>query len=274
MTLHMVLGSFVAVGFGVGGIHAWRLRQGGQGGPGGPQRFHHAALELSLAIAIPAVLLQLISGDILARHVAIHQPVKFAALESQFATEAGAPIRLGGLPDPERRVVVGAVEVPRLLSLLAYHDPNETIQGLSAFPRDQWPPLVPVRIAWELMLASGSALALAALAGLWRLWRWPKTWLDARWFLAVLAACAPLGFIALESGWVVTEVGRQPWIIYGVMRTADAVTPMPRLVIPFLAFTVLYLLLSIVVAVLMRRIVLRAETERRTGEWSAVPMAR
>lgn len=268
MTLHMLLGAFVAVGFGVAGIHAWRLRDGGR------DRFHRAALGISLAIAAPAAIGQLVSGDVLARHVAVHQPVKFAALEGQFATEAGAPIRLGGVPDPERRVMVGAIEIPRMLSLLAHHDPNATIPGLSEFPRDHWPPLLPVRIAWQLMIASGTVLAIVAALALLRLWRRRAEWLDARWFLTLLAACAPLGFIALEAGWIVTEVGRQPWIIYGVMRTSDAVTPMPRLVIPFLAFTTLYVVLSVVVALIMRQIVLRAETERQTAEWSIEEMAR
>jgi cytochrome d ubiquinol oxidase subunit I len=257
MTIHMVLGGFVAVGFGVAGIHAWRLLRRG------PDRFHQTALTLSLALAAPAAVIQVVSGDVLARHIVERQPIKFAALEGQFETKAGAPIRLGGLPDASRRTMTGAIEVPRMLSLLAYHDPNAVVKGLSEFPEDQWPPLVPVRIAWQLMLASGSALALLGAITMWRRWRRPTDWHSPRWYLLLLALAAPLGFVAVESGWIVTEVGRQPWIIYGVMRTADAVTSMPKLVVPFFAFTSLYLVLSVVVAALMRRIILRAEIERR-----------
>jgi len=255
MALHMVVGGFVAVGFGVAGIHAWMLRRH----PG--DRFHRAALTLALGMAAPAGIAQPISGDLLARHVVGHQPIKFAALEGQFATEAGAPVRLGGLPNPETRRTAAIVEIPKLLSLLAYHDPNATIRGLNEFPPDQWPPLVPVRIAWQLMVGLGTALAVVSVLALWCWWRPPGP-PERPWLLRLLALCAPLGFIAIEAGWVVTEIGRQPWIIYGVMRTADAVTPMPRLTIPFLAFTTLYVVLSAVVAFLMRRMVLRAQVER------------
>jgi cytochrome d ubiquinol oxidase subunit I len=247
------------VGFGVAGLHAWRLRSLGR------ERFHQVALALSLALAAPAAVAQLVSGDLLARHVAERQPIKFAALEGQFQTEAGAPIRLGGIPDADHQTMTGAIEIPYLLSLLARHDPHATIQGLADFPRDQWPPLVPVRLAWQAMLACGTALAGVSLVALWRRWRRPDTWLEPAWFLTALVACTPLGFIALEAGWVVTEVGRQPWIIYGFMRTADAVTPMPALQVPFLVFTTLYVVLSAVVALLMRRIIFRAEAERRVS---------
>jgi cytochrome d ubiquinol oxidase subunit I len=262
MALHMILGALVAVGFGVAGIHAWRLRHHKR------PEFHRAALGISLSIAAPAAILQLLSGDVIARHVAVHQPIKLAALEGQFETQARAPVRLGGLPSAQSRRMVGAIEVPAMLSLLTHHDPNATIQGLNEFPADQWPPLIPVRIAWQVMIACGLALAGVSVFSLWRRWRRRAGWLDDRRFLGLLAVCAPLGFVALEAGWVVTEVGRQPWIIYRVMRTADAVTPMPHLVLPFLAISALYLLLAIVVLLLMRRIILLTSphTPLPTGE--------
>src|SRR5206468_6558664 len=130
-----------------------------------------------------------------------HQPIKFAALEGQFATEAGAPVRLGGLPDAKARRTAGAVEIPKLLSLLAYHDPNATIRGLNEFPSEQWPPLIPVRIAWQLMVGLGTLLA--AVGALTLLGRWRRAvWLERPWFLGLVALCAPLGFIAIEAGWV------------------------------------------------------------------------
>ncbi|MEO8449197.1 MAG: cytochrome ubiquinol oxidase subunit I [Gemmatimonadota bacterium] len=256
MSVHMVLAAFVAVGFAVAGVHAWRLRQGRR------ERFHRLAIGLSLAMAAPAALIQIVSGDLLAQHVAEHQPIKLAALEGQFATQSGAPVRLGGLPDAEQGTMKGGIEIPYLLSLLAFHDPNATVRGLSEFPRDQWPPLLPVRLAWELMLACGTILAALSLLVAWRRWRRPNEWLRPRWFLTALMVAGPLGFIALEAGWIVTEVGRQPWIIYGVMRTADTVTPMPHLEVPFIVFTALYVVLSVVVALLIRGIVLRAEPNR------------
>jgi cytochrome d ubiquinol oxidase subunit I len=257
MTIHMLLASFVAVGFGVAGIHAWLLRRTPA------SRLHRAALGLALWLAAPSALLQVVSGDFLARHVAEHQPVKFAALEGHFRTQAGAPLRIGGLPDAERRTTGGAIEIPRLLSLLAHHDPSAPVLGLEEFPEDEWPPLVPVRLAWQVMVGIGTLLAAVGAVAMWRRWRRPGTF-AARWFLVLLAACAPLGFIAIEAGWVVTEVGRQPWIVYGLVRTADAVTPMPGLAIPFVTFTALYLVLAGVVAVLMRRMMVA--TARRSGD--------
>jgi cytochrome d ubiquinol oxidase subunit I len=255
MTVHMLLASFVAVGFGVAGIHAWMLRRT----PG--DRFHAAALSLALWLAVPAAMLQVVSGDSLARHVAEHQPVKFAALEGHFETQPRAPLRLGGIPNEETRTVPGAIEIPGALSFLAHRDVNAVVQGLEDFPREDWPPLAPVRIAWQVMVAIGSLLAAVSLLALWRRWRLRDRYARG-WFLVLLAACAPLGFIAIEAGWVVTEVGRQPWIIYNIIRTADAVTPMPGLAIPFLTFTVLYLVLAAVVVFLMRRMILATARSR------------
>jgi cytochrome d ubiquinol oxidase subunit I len=129
------------------------------------------------------------------------------------------------------------------------------VKGLNDFPADQRPPVVIVHIAFQIMVACGVAMMLIALWGALRylMKRKAKTWLESKWFLRVLVAASPLGFIAIETGWVVTEVGRQPWIIQGVMRTSEAVTPMPGLVVPFITFTLLYILLAIVTVWLLLR---------------------
>ncbi|MFQ5890737.1 MAG: cytochrome ubiquinol oxidase subunit I [Gemmatimonadota bacterium] len=251
MTVHMVIAAYLSVGFGVAGVHAWLLRRDPR------NRLHRAALGIALAMGAPMALLQPISGDLLARSTAIRQPIKLAAMEGHFETQRGAPLRIGGIPDAEAGRSIGAIEIPKALSLLTFHDPNAEVRGLEEFPRDEWPPLLVVRLAWQLMVAIGTFLAVVAVVAGWR-WRRRPDPLDARWFVNLLALCAPLGFVALEAGWVVTEVGRQPWIIYGVMRTADAVTPMPHLVVPFLAFTLLYIGLAVIVTLLMRRMVLTA----------------
>ncbi len=145
-----------------------------------------------------------------------------------------------------------ALEVPYALSLLAHHDPQATVIGLEEFPRDDWPDVQAVHLAFDVMVALGTAmLGLAAWAGVlwWRRRRLP----DTPWFLRAAVAATPAGFLAVEAGWVVTEMGRQPWIIFGLMRTAEAVTPMPGLVVPFAVFTAVYLLLSVVLVVLLRR---------------------
>jgi len=199
-----------------------------------------------------AAVLQPLSGDLSAQHVARHQPAKLAAMEGHFRTERGAPLRIGGWPDEQERETRFAIEVPYGLSLLAFHEPHAEVKGLDAFPRDEWPPVAVVHVAFQVMAGCGTVLALTALTGGFLAWR-GRALPDQRWYLKLLVACAPLGLVALEAGWTVTEVGRQPWIVRGVMRTADAVTPMPGLVVPFTVFTLLYLVLGTVVVVLLKR---------------------
>jgi cytochrome d ubiquinol oxidase subunit I len=244
--VHMALAAYVATGFGVAGVHAYfLLRDRGH-------RFHRRAFGIALAVGAIAIPLQVASGDWIARMVAERQPVKFAAMEGLYRTQARAPITLGGLADDERMEIRWGLEVPTLLSLLAHHDPDATVVGLEEFSRDTWPDVQAVHLAFDVMVGLGSALlGLAAWAGWLALRR--RRLPDATWLLRALVAAAPAGFIAIEAGWVVTEMGRQPWIIYGVMRTADAVTPMRGLAVPFVLFTGVYLLLSVVLVALLRR---------------------
>jgi cytochrome d ubiquinol oxidase subunit I len=248
-TLHMTLAAYAATGFVVAGIHAFMLLRDPR------NRFHKAALAIALVTGGVTAILQPLSGDLLAKTVAQTQPVKLAAFEGQFQTEQGASFRIGGIPDESAGVTRYAIEVPHLLSILAYGDPKATVKGLNDFPLGQRPPVAIVHIAFQIMVGCGVAMMLIALWGAWRYLkaRRNKKWLESTWFLRVLVAAAPLGFIALETGWVVTEVGRQPWIIFGVMRTSEAVTPMPGLVVPFITFTLLYILLALVTVWLLLR---------------------
>jgi cytochrome d ubiquinol oxidase subunit I len=244
--LHMMLAAYVAIGFAVAAIHAFMLRRQ----PG--NLFHRRALAIALSVGGVGAVLQPLSGDLSARHVAHHQPVKLAAMEGQFETERGAPLRIGGLPDMEAQRTRFAIEIPYGLSLLGYHDPRAVVRGLKEFPRGDWPPVPVVHIAFQVMVGCGSALALVSLlAGALFLKR--RRLPDAPWFLSLLVACGPLGLLAIEAGWTVTEVGRQPWIIHGVMRTAEAVTPMPGLVVPLVTISFVYAFLAFVVLFLLRR---------------------
>ena len=244
--LHMALAAYVAIGFAVAGIHAFvLLRQ-----PGHP--LHRRALAIALAVGGVAALLQPLSGDLSARQVARHQPAKLAAMEGVFRTQRAAPLTVGGWPDEEARVTRFAIEIPYGLSLMAFHDPRAEVQGLDAVPRADWPPVAVVHVAFQVMVGCGSLLALLALGGGWLAWR-GRAVPEQRWYLKALLLASPLGLVALEAGWTVTEVGRQPWIIRGVLRTAEAVTPMPGLQVPLVAFTLLYLLLGTVVVVLLKR---------------------
>jgi len=263
-TLHMTLAAYAATGLGVAGVHAIMILRGNA------TAFHRNALAVALAVGAPAALLQPISGDISARYVAREQPVKLAALEAHFTTQRGAPLHLGGWPDVERQETRWAIRLPRGLSLLAFHDPNAEVRGLSDFPRDEWPPVPIVHIAFQIMVALGSVMALVSAWALWRWWRGRGIAAVAanRMLLRALALATPMGFIAIEAGWTVTEVGRQPWIVYGVLRTADAVTPMPGLVIPFLVFSLLYVLLGTIVVYMLRQHIARSPADDAALEGS------
>ncbi len=246
--IHMLLASYAATGLAVAGIHAAILLRRGD------VRFHRHALSLALFVGAPAAILQPLSGDLSARTVARWQPTKLAALEGQFETVQGAPLRIGGWPDERAAQTKYAVEIPKALSLLAFHDAGAEVKGLNAFARDTWPPVAPVHVGFQVMVALGTAMALVSVWALWAAWR-KRVLADQRLLLRALAVATPFGFIATEAGWTVTEVGRQPWVIQGVLRTSSAVTPMPGLVVPMTVFTVLYMVLGAIVVVLMRSLV-------------------
>ncbi len=249
--LHMTLAAFVASGFSVAAVHAFFLLRRRQ------SQFHRSALGIALAVACVSIPLQILSGDHSARSVGRLQPAKLAAMEAHYRTQAGAPLLIGGIPNDETRTTDYALSIPRGLSLLLADNPNARVVGLEDFPRNNWPNVRIVHWSFDLMVAAG--MAMLALAG-WSGWLWSKrrTLPDNAWFLRAVVAAGPLGFVAIEAGWVVTEVGRQPWIIYGVMRTADAVTPMHWIVVPFFAFTVLYAFLAFIVFFVLRRQFLEA----------------
>jgi cytochrome d ubiquinol oxidase subunit I len=250
-TLHMTLAAYAATGLAVAGIHAWLLLRDPH------NRFHRAALSIGLLVGGPAAILQPLSGDLSAKRVARHQPAKLAALEGLFETRSGAPLVIGGWPDMEARQVRFGISVPYALSLLAFNDPHTEVTGLDAVPRKDWPNVPLVRLSFQVMVALGLYMALVSLWAGWHAVRRRDLGANRR-LLKLLAFGTPFGFIAVEAGWMVTEVGRQPWVIQGVLRTADAVTPMPGLVVPFLFFTVLYVALSVAVIWLLRRQILES----------------
>lgn len=241
--LHMMLAAYLCIGFAVAAIHARELLRDGR------NRFHRQAFAIALAVGGIAAVVQPLSGDASAKLAAQTQPAKLAAMEGQFETENGAPLRIGGLPDEGAEVTRGAVEIPGALSWLAYGDPRATVRGLKSWPREDRPPAAIVHVAFQIMVGCGVVLILLALAAATK----RRTLYDARGLLRAIAVFGWLGFVALEAGWTVTEVGRQPWIVYRLIRTADAVTPMPHLIVPFLLFTALYVFLGLIVIVLLRR---------------------
>jgi cytochrome bd ubiquinol oxidase subunit I len=243
-TLHMTLAAYAATGFAVAAIHAWFLRRTPQSG------FHRRAFTIALLVAAPAAILQPLSGDLSARYLARHQPVKLAAAEALFETRTHAPLTLGGLPDQEARITRFGLEIPSGLSLLAYHDPTAEVNRLDTVPSSDWPNVPLVHLSFQAMVGLGTYLALVSLWVAWLALR-RRDPVRHRWLLLAVIVGGPCGMLAVEAGWMLTELGRQPWTIYGVLRTAEAVTPMPGLIYPFLAITLLYCLLGVVVAWLL-----------------------
>ena len=258
--VHMTIAAYASTALAVAGIHAYVLRRR-RAAPLTESllRFHRAALSISLAIGIPAAIVQPLSGDMSARFVGKWQPVKLAAMEGQFDSEVGAPLRIGGWPDLESEKTPFAVEIPRGLALLAYHDPNALVPGLRSFPREDWPPVHVVHLAFQAMVGLGTAMALVSIwAGCVGVRRRQLRYEPRdRMLLLALIIVAPFGFLATEAGWLVTEVGRQPWIVFGVLRTRDAVTPMPGLAVSFVLISLLYCALGVAVLWLLWRQIVR-----------------
>jgi cytochrome d ubiquinol oxidase subunit I len=258
MALHSTLSVYQAVGFAAAGVYAFALLRNRR-----PDRarYNRSAVAIAMALGGSTALLQPIVGDLLARRAHEAQPAKLAAMEGQFRTERGAPLRIGGWPDPEARETRWAIEIPKGLSVLATGDPDGEVRGLEAFPRDEWPDTRVVHPAFQVMVGLG--LAMAGLAA-WYWWAWRHDrrrgldWGARRWLLRALVLAAPSGFLAIEAGWIVTEVGRQPWTIYGVMRTSEAVTPLEGVGVTLAGFTLLYAGLLVTLVVLLRRLA-RAE---------------
>jgi len=254
-SLHMQLGALQAVGFAVGGIHAVLYLKGRA------PDLNLKALKIALTFGAAAAILQPFAGHFAGQRVAELQPAKLAAMEGHFETGRRAPLYIGGIPDVETRTMKGGIPLPGLLSFVAHDDFDAEVTGLDKFPREDWPPVVIVHVAFQVMVGIGTVMA--AVGALF-FWFWRKGAFP-RWFLGVLGASMPLGMLAIEAGWVVTEVGRQPWIVYGIVRTRDAVTPVPGMVYHFYLFLVLYLALAAATVWLMGRQIMKVQTRLSGG---------
>ena len=243
--VHMYLAGFLVAGFLVAGVYAYAWLGGRR------DRYHRAGLVIPLAIVAVVAPAQVLVGDWAGRTVAENQPVKLASFEGLHKTEKDAPFTLGGIYFGGS--VKGGIEIPGLLSLLAFHDPNAEVQGLDEVPPDDRPPVWVVRNAFQLMAGIGTALVLI---GAWFLWfRWRRGSLPrSRWFYRAVVAAGPLALLALLCGWITTEVGRQPWIVYGLMRTDDAVTGADGIPVGYATLAAVYAGLIAVVLYLLRRL--------------------
>lgn len=244
--IHMTLAAFIATGFAVAGVHAFLLLKNRK------NNFHQQAVKTALIFASIAALLQPLSGDYSAKDIAKRQPAKLAALEALYRTSKPADLVIGGIPNDREERVDYAIHIPGFLSFLAHGDFNAEVTGLDQFAKEDRPPVLITHIAFQVMVGVGFLLAITAVMYLVFSLKWRRL-LMKKWWLSLIAFTTPLGFVAVEAGWTVTEVGRQPWIIYGVMRTKDAVSSMPGLQFSLYVITVVYIILSIIIVWLMRR---------------------
>jgi cytochrome d ubiquinol oxidase subunit I len=262
--VHMVLAAAMVTGFVVASVYAVGMLRGRR------DRYHRMGLLIPLAAAAIVTPVQIGVGDWIANTVAENQPAKLAAMEAHFKTEAGAPLSLGGIYyDNELHY---ALEIPNGLSLLIHYDPDGVVPGLEEVPPDERPPVNIVHLSYNVMVAIGFALLfLAAWLG-WSWWRRRKV-PETAWFLRAVAVSGVAAAVAMEAGWIVTEVGRQPWIVYGIMRTSDAVSPAPGLYLGFYAVVVIYSLLTVLTVWVLRRLARRHDTAapQESAVESAVP---
>jgi cytochrome bd ubiquinol oxidase subunit I len=253
---HMLFSAYTVSGFLVAAVYAAGILRGRR------DDAHRRGLALGMAMGLVAIALAGFWGDASARFLYQAQPAKFAAMEGVFHTERGAPITIGGLALASQRRIVAGVVIPYGLSLLATFDPNAEVQGLDAIARQDWPDPALVHTSFDTMVGLSGLSGVAALVfwGLaWRRRRIPTS----RWLLWCLVAAGPATVIAMEAGWFVTEFGRQPWTVYGILRTSDAATSSPGVGPTFAIFIVIYVGLAAVTARLLLEL---ARRRRASGE--------
>jgi cytochrome bd ubiquinol oxidase subunit I len=214
---HMVTAAFLTTAFVVAGVSAWHLLQG--------RIVPHARIGFSMAMGLITLLapLQILLGDLHGLNTLKHQPAKIAALEGHWQPERSAPFILFAWPDQAAAANRFEVAIPKLGSLILTHSLDGEVPGLSQWPPADWPYVPPVFFAFRVMVGLGFLMLGIAIAGLYL--RMAGRLYEASWFHWLVVVCSPIGFVALLAGWVTTEMGRQPWVVYRLMRTADAVTP-------------------------------------------------
>jgi cytochrome bd ubiquinol oxidase subunit I len=243
--VHMYLAGIIVAGFIVAGVYAFAYLRGKR------DHYHRAALIVPLAFACLAAPVQIIVGDWAGRTVAEKQPTKLAAFEGLEQTTDGADLTVGAVMVGDK--TYGGISIPNGLSLLAFHDPNAKVQGLDAVPEEDRPPVAWVANSFQVMVGIGTLLALLAAVFL-------ITWLRKRrlprsaWFYRAVVAAGPAAVVALIAGWIVTEVGRQPWIVYETMRVEEAVTGASGIPVGYAALALIYVGVATIVLFLLRRL--------------------
>ena len=231
---HMVTAAYLTTAFVVAGVGASYLRQG--------RHVKHARVMLGMAMIMAVFVApsQLLLGDLHGLNTLEHQPAKVSAMEGLWETQRGAPLVLFGWPDQDEETTKYGLEIPRLSSLILTHDLNGEVKGLKAWPKEERPPAAWVFFSFRVMVGMGLLMIATGLMALILFFR--KRLFDTRWFQYWCTALTPAGFIAVLAGWFVTEIGRQPWVVYGVLRTAEAASPVMRapIAVSLLSFILIY----------------------------------
>jgi cytochrome d ubiquinol oxidase subunit I len=272
---HMWVAALEISVFVVGGLSAWYLYRKRHTG------FFLASFKWAVIAAILITPLQIWLGDGSGRAAYEHGPTKLASMEAHWHTNPpgqGAPFSVLAWPDPEKQDNRWSVEIPNLLSLLTTHTLTGQIKGLTEFPREDQPPVAITYYAFRIMVAIGGALFLLMF---WTLWVWRKGGLDAahvssrKWLLRAWMAALPLSYLAMETGWVTREVGRQPWVIYGLMRTGESASHIPAgtVAASLAAFALVYTFLAILFFIFAWRIIAKGPdlpaSETTSGYWDS-----
>jgi cytochrome d ubiquinol oxidase subunit I len=265
-TTHMILACYVAIAFSIAAVYAFGMLRGKR------DEYHRKGLLMGMAVGLIAIPLQIISGDLNARSIEVLQPTKYAAMEGLMQSGRGMPLYIFGIPNPATGQTPWAIQIPHGESLLAHFDLNSYARGLDSFPAAVRPNPVPVHLSFDFMVGIGFFLLLVGLVFWFLYWRRRHSYFSERvprqiWMLWAVVACGPLSFIAVELGWIVTEEGRQPWIIYGILLVNNAVNPAQWMNISFFVFSIIYVLLGSTLVILL---LLVARQPKPKLEWDEV----
>ncbi|MBU0723903.1 MAG: cytochrome ubiquinol oxidase subunit I [Alphaproteobacteria bacterium] len=233
--VHMVLAAYLTTAFVVGAVGAWHVLK-----DDGRDRGAQIMFSMALWMAALVAPLQILAGDFHGLNTLEHQPAKVAAMEGHYETRSGAPLILFGLPDDEQERVRYAIEIPKLGSLILTHSLDGEVKGLKEWPKEDRPPALIVFWSFRIMVAIGFAMLAVGLWSLWR--RWRGGLFEDKWLARFAVVMGPSGFVAVLAGWITTEVGRQPYTIYGLLRTSDSVSPLgaPAVGASLIAFIIVY----------------------------------
>ncbi|HEX4715474.1 MAG TPA: cytochrome ubiquinol oxidase subunit I [Ktedonobacteraceae bacterium] len=267
-TTHMILACYVTTGFAIAAVYAVGILRGKR------DAYHRNGLLLGMALGMASIPFQILSGDFNARFIETAQPPKYAAMEGLLQSGTGKPLYIGGLVDPQTGQVYYAIEIPHGESLIAHFDLNSYSKGLDSIPTKDWPNTIAfIHLSFDGMVGAAFFMLLVGLLFWFLYLRRKRRVPENRWLLWGAVLTGPAAFLALELGWMVTEEGRQPWVVYGLLRTSDAVTPAQWMNISFLVFSCVYLVLGATLVVLLLALARRPKPEQKWSEQLEEPQA-